>query len=355
MARKGNFSSKTIATLADRAGNKCSYPNCGNPTNGPSAESEISVAKTGMACHIYAATDGRAARRVNKEMSAGQLSHISNGIWLCYTHGKLIDTDECTYEPELLQDWRIIAERKAQLRQRYGEDIEAWKVDELPLAKLSLKVSQPNPLAEINKAIELSCIAESWGNSTALALRDVAIELGRNALTHGESSNFQMVVKSNFVELIDDGFHFSHRDLISTKNRRGGAMALEVHGGSSSHILLSYMRRDDCNVTTIVPMDRANILMGANACSVTLEYGPQAAAYAAQFIERHTQCGTIFIHPIHGIIGFSDLGALSAQLNKCDLSGRDVAIVLDEHSEEMYKQIRNVIPQIRIIVVNRRG
>lgn len=354
MARKGDFNARTISALAERTGYKCSFPNCNKPTLGPSAESDISVARTGMACHIYAAADGPAARRVGKKMTAEQLSEISNGIWLCYTHGKLIDGDECTYKPGLLKDWRVIAERKAQLRQRYGEGIEAWKVDELPLARLSLDVSQPSLLAEINEAIELSCIEESWGSSAALALRDVVIELGRNALTHGTSSNFQMVVKSNLVELIDDGIHFSHRDLISATNQRGGAMALAMHGHSSVDILLSYMRRGNYNVTTVVPMDRANIFMDSNECSVTLEIGPQGAADAAHFVETHTECGTVFIHPMHGIIAFSDLYTLGAQLSKYNLSERDVAIVLNEHSAAMYKQITDVIPQIRTIVVKRR-
>ena len=69
-----------------------------------------------MACHIYAASNGPAARRVNTSLSVDELRSIDNGIWMCYTHGKLIDADEATYTPEMLKYWRKLAERKAQLR-----------------------------------------------------------------------------------------------------------------------------------------------------------------------------------------------------------------------------------------------
>ncbi|WP_152977832.1 hypothetical protein [Bradyrhizobium pachyrhizi] len=82
-----------IKALAERVGHRCSFPDCNASTIGPSAESATSIAKTGMACHIYAAADGPAARRTGRSKSIDELRSIENGIWMCYRHGKLIDTE----------------------------------------------------------------------------------------------------------------------------------------------------------------------------------------------------------------------------------------------------------------------
>ena len=94
MGKRADFTVPVSRGLAERAGFICSFPKCNAPTIGPSAESSIASAKTGMACHIYAASDGPAARRIRPEMTIAELSAIENGIWMCYRHGKLIDADE---------------------------------------------------------------------------------------------------------------------------------------------------------------------------------------------------------------------------------------------------------------------
>ncbi|WP_426420959.1 hypothetical protein [Bradyrhizobium genosp. A] len=50
-------------------------------------------------------------------MTPKQRSDITNGIWLCQTHAKLIDDDELTYNPAL-RDWKETAERMAALEAR---------------------------------------------------------------------------------------------------------------------------------------------------------------------------------------------------------------------------------------------
>ena len=47
--------------LADRAGNRCSFPGCGAPTMGPSDEAPNASSNVGMACHIVAAASGPGA------------------------------------------------------------------------------------------------------------------------------------------------------------------------------------------------------------------------------------------------------------------------------------------------------
>lgn len=113
MARDG-FAKETMDRLAKRAGMRCSFPDCRLPTSGPDIAG--GVTNLGVAAHITAASPGGA--RYDVEMSSVQRSDISNGIWLCQTHAKLIDDDELSYPPSLLREWREVAEHMAALEAR---------------------------------------------------------------------------------------------------------------------------------------------------------------------------------------------------------------------------------------------
>lgn len=121
MAKKSSrdeFSAKTKRDLAARAGHFCSFPGCTQPTSGPSAEANAATVNVGEACHISAAAPGRGARRYDTSMTSGERTSIENGIWLCGTHAKLIDSDEETYTVEQLHEWKREAEVRAEQRLR---------------------------------------------------------------------------------------------------------------------------------------------------------------------------------------------------------------------------------------------
>lgn len=110
MARE-NFSKAVIDRMARRVGMKCSYPDCRVPTSGPDAVE--GVTNLGVAAHISAASPGGA--RYDSDLSSEARSGISNGIWLCQNHAKLIDDDELTYPASLLREWKETAEHMAAL------------------------------------------------------------------------------------------------------------------------------------------------------------------------------------------------------------------------------------------------
>jgi hypothetical protein len=93
---------------------KCSNPDCRAPTSGPDGGG--GVTNTGVAAHITAASPGGA--RYDETLTPDQRSDISNGIWLCQTHAKLIDDDESTYTTAVLNDWKETAEQMAALEAR---------------------------------------------------------------------------------------------------------------------------------------------------------------------------------------------------------------------------------------------
>jgi hypothetical protein len=113
MARD-DFSRSVVDRMAKRVGMKCSNPDCRAPTSGPDAAG--GVTNTGVAAHISAASPGGA--RYDATIGSDARSAITNGIWLCQAHAKLIDDDELTFTPAVLREWKDTAEHMAALEAR---------------------------------------------------------------------------------------------------------------------------------------------------------------------------------------------------------------------------------------------
>jgi hypothetical protein len=100
--------------LANRAGHHCSNPSCQRLTTGP--DGDDGHASIGVAAHITAASIG--GPRYNSLASAEERSDSSNGIWLCQTCSRLVDTDIANYTIEVLQEWKAVREASAALELR---------------------------------------------------------------------------------------------------------------------------------------------------------------------------------------------------------------------------------------------
>lgn len=100
-----DFDRETRKKCAARAGYRCSFPGCNRLTVGPgSAPSE--VAESGSACHILPAS-GAGPRAVETASTRKDLGSLSNAIWLCASHAKLIDcNDGERYPAALLKSFR---------------------------------------------------------------------------------------------------------------------------------------------------------------------------------------------------------------------------------------------------------
>ncbi len=111
MARNADFSGATKRIIAGRAGYQCSFPSCSLLTIGPGA-SATDVSVSGVAAHIYSAASG--GPRGTAGLSATDRESPTNGIWLCETHGKLIDNNRgISFPPPLLIGWKGLQETKA--------------------------------------------------------------------------------------------------------------------------------------------------------------------------------------------------------------------------------------------------
>lgn len=125
MAIEDRFKQAVIVTLAKRAANRCSNPDCGAITSGPTDEPDGAV-NVGEAAHIYGANPGSA--RYDPDMISADRSAITNAIWLCGNCHKLVDDAPGKYPAGLLFEWQREHERwisgqvgkvAAEIRQRY--------------------------------------------------------------------------------------------------------------------------------------------------------------------------------------------------------------------------------------------
>ena len=106
---RDDFSPHVKETLAKRVAYHCSNPKCSVITTGPHTDAEKSI-NIGVASHITAAASG--GPRYDALFTPEQRSSIGNGIWLCQSCAKLIDSDVLEYNVAKLNEWKSQAEQK---------------------------------------------------------------------------------------------------------------------------------------------------------------------------------------------------------------------------------------------------
>jgi hypothetical protein len=107
---RDEFTPTTKDYIAKRVGYLCSNPDCGCSTIA-AAVSHDGIVNVGVAAHITAAAPG--GPRYDSTLSREQRRHYTNGIWMCQTHGKLVDSDDKHFTVEMLRTWKRDAERRA--------------------------------------------------------------------------------------------------------------------------------------------------------------------------------------------------------------------------------------------------
>jgi hypothetical protein len=106
---RDDFPTRVKETLAKRVAFHCSNPECFALTTGPHTDTGKSI-NIGVASHITSAAPG--GPRYDSLLSPEKRSSIENGIWLCQSCSKLIDSDELEYAVAKLNEWKSNAEQK---------------------------------------------------------------------------------------------------------------------------------------------------------------------------------------------------------------------------------------------------
>ena len=107
---RDEFTPTTKDYIGKRVGYLCSNPDCRCSTIA-AAVTHDGILNVGVAAHITAAAPG--GPRYDSTLSREQRRHQANGIWMCQTHGKLVDSDDKHFTIEMLRTWKRDAERRA--------------------------------------------------------------------------------------------------------------------------------------------------------------------------------------------------------------------------------------------------
>lgn len=175
---RDDFSLGTKELLANRVGRRCSNPSCRKLTCGANTDSD-KIINIGVASHICAAAKG--GPRYDESMTPEERKSFDNGIWLCQSCSKLIDTDTTRYTKEVLLRWKNIAEEltilemeKASPTQSFEEDIDLIRFFVQCFDRPAFRddIFQEGRMEDFDKAIEDTLIALNTG---VLRTRDGAI------------------------------------------------------------------------------------------------------------------------------------------------------------------------------------
>jgi len=353
MGRRGEFSEATKQTLQERAGHRCSFPGCDVTTIGPSSERPDATSKTGVACHIFAAADGRGARRRRPDLPASKLKALENGVWMCATHGKLIDSDECIYTPEQLTHWRKIAEAKARLRQQYGANVDTSKIvdPDLTLGEIAVHPTLDN-LTIVGRAFFESCLSAVWGDDVASATREFAVEIARNAFEHGGASKVSIDIGPVSITIRDDGVTFDFRDLPHRSDRRGGGAAAEhVLTDLGSTIAVTYARERHQNAVVIARLRSTSELLKAIPCSVDFTASSLAPRLrnVIEFMLSNKSCRTVYAILRDDYISYSELHLIAIEREHCGIDDVELIVVVEDFSPALEQYVRNNLKNIRLL------
>ncbi|WP_156480504.1 hypothetical protein [Aquipseudomonas alcaligenes] len=347
MSDRDEFSAPTKRALAERSGFRCSYLGCSNATIGPSEESETAVARTGVACHITAAAPG--GKRYDPTLSPTERSSISNGIWMCQTHSVEIDRDEARYTSTLLNHWKNISESRADYAKNHGWDIfdkyPFLHIDSLANIDLALTKS-PSSNSLIGNAITDSCLPQLWGKEQSVIIRDLIIELYRNAFDHGEASSFEISISEQKLEIVYDGKKFDIFQLLDHQNANGGADTLqEIVEKYGSNFVVNYSHEGN-NKIIIHRLSDFYALAPSLPCVISLsEYDDKALELDLAIYER---CGALYIIlPLH--FCRSDVRGLESQLAAFEPNGKPVYIVGSDVAEPTRKAIIDRLPNFTFV------
>lgn len=166
---RDDFSAKTKDLLAKRVGYRCSNPACRKLTCGAN-DNPSDFTNIGVAAHICAAAEG--GPRYDRNMSSDERKNYANGIWLCQSCSKLIDSDISRYTVDKLNRWKSNAEEATILEMEETshelsskQDIELiqFYVQCLDRPAFQDQISQEGCMEDFDKAIESTIIAFNTG------------------------------------------------------------------------------------------------------------------------------------------------------------------------------------------------
>lgn len=346
MPYRDDFKVATKWTIARRAGFKCSFPGCGATTEGPSTESTASTSSVGTAAHICAAAEN--GPRWDQMMTTAQRVHPENGIWMCATHARLIDTDEVRFSVTTLRGWKQEAETRAQAEQ--GRSLGPRTLDDPLLTQFREFGPDTYVNQVIGQALDEAGADLALGAAATAALRDVLIEVAKNALQHGGAKRVTLSIEPRRVKLVDDGKRFDPLSLTKGTGR-GGRIAIATARDKHADLVLSHWGFGVGNQLTAVPL--AHLRPGDDLlpCTLTItEDDFRRGGRKPWSPEPFLQCGTIYVQ-VPDYLSPSDTYEIARRLAAFrDELQKDFVLLLRRVSPTTVLLLQEFLPFARIVV-----
>lgn len=229
---RDDFTAKTIRLLRDEASGICSKPDCRIFTNG-SKQLLDGPTSIGIAAHITAAAPG--GPRYDKDVTKEERRSISNGIWLCQNHARLIDVDVEAYPVRLLREWKVLALKRAAAmvgqKSITEQEMRAEVRKESGLTLASFLGRNENPiqtpvsdilsgyehgLSKLDPRFEVKAVATSECISHTITAIEPGTKLKIQIKNINEVNNLQQSAKEFFEEGCDFSLHSSNFQILGS-------------------------------------------------------------------------------------------------------------------------------------------
>ncbi|MDW3214769.1 MAG: hypothetical protein R8G01_12265 [Ilumatobacteraceae bacterium] len=267
----------------------------------------------GVAAHITGAAEGSA--RWNATLTRPQRRSLDNGIWLCQTHGKLVDDDEVRFCKELLHAWRGRAEDLARMQ------LGAPTFGNHGLLIHSRALSDPAALhSEIDEFLLDVGAREVWGVDLTDSVRLALFEVAQNDLEHGGATGLSFSSTEGAVTVRSNAPPFGVQDLITSAVGRGGRAAVEALLRVAEGLVDLVYRHDGSSEWSVITVDGFD---GDRPCCISMDRNWTADALDELELAI-AGCEQIHVYAPR-LFAFSDARRVAAPLEPL-LDGRQVVV-----------------------------
>lgn len=332
MTGRDDFPAGVVEEIRKRAGGRCSVPYCRAATTGPSEGRVGGVSNVGVAAHITAAAPR--GPRYDPQMTPQQRRSRDNGIWVCQTHGKVIDDDEHRYTAELLRAWRDRAESLA--ADELGRPIASrGRPGLIPYQAVIVPGHERQGTADFMEDIAALMV---WGKQRSDLIWMVLYELALNATTHGGASAVTLRSEPGSICMSDDRRQFGLGDLLQS-DQRGGGDAVRALREAAAGLGVNHRYQNGSNEWFITDHSRTGA--ADNPCGVCLVPKQPAISFAAV-----AECDEIDIY-VHGRWSFSDVYGLAASIPE-NLRERSFRVHGIDPDGPLANRLRELLPRARL-------
>jgi hypothetical protein len=332
MTGRDDFPADVVEEIRKRAGGRCSVPDCRAQTTGPSESRVSGVTNVGVAAHITAAAAG--GPRFDPAMTAKDRRSRENGIWVCQTHGKMIDDDERRYMTDLLRAWRDRAEALAAAE--LGRPVIPGRKPGLVQHETAVAPGgERQGTADFVDDIGMRSV---WGKQRSDLVRMVLYELALNAIRHGAATGVTLHSGSGSIALIYDGPAFGLNDLLRADPRGGGDAVRALRQAAAGLLELNYRYQDGSNEWFIVDLSRSGA--AEDPCGVQLTPKGKADCFSSV-----ADCDEIHVY-VDDLWSFSDVHELAASIPE-HLRGRQFVVYGIDPAGPLASRLRELLSCVR--------